>query len=352
MAIYMDANALWSWRTFTEVDRLAVSIVARQLGQQVFIPWIAAREVEEEYRRSLEDATDSLNRAHETLERRFNMEFELDLEPWPDIEDQVMVWRRHLDELALRLPLHDDDARTAFEREITGAPPAAPRVPRKAGRGGRDAAIWLTIARHHTEAKEQGHLLSADKVFSDGDGGLNKTLRADLGDGAHDMRVYRDLATFLARLGKTVSGRTLTLDDLRVLAIDALKNELEFSLEIPIAVWGELAPDLRYSTGISEARPVELLEQRRYEQGDDAVIVVNARWHLVVECRYQNRDTDTPRLWTTIKDVAVEGDVQLFLEERSKVLQPAEFIGARITSDASLHFVPDGTVFSMQSVRE
>jgi hypothetical protein len=48
MAIYLDANVLWFWlRTLTEADRLALSIVAHQLAQSVFVPSIAKREAEE-----------------------------------------------------------------------------------------------------------------------------------------------------------------------------------------------------------------------------------------------------------------------------------------------------------------
>jgi len=35
MAIYLDANVLWSWRTFAEADRLALSIVAHQAAEDL-----------------------------------------------------------------------------------------------------------------------------------------------------------------------------------------------------------------------------------------------------------------------------------------------------------------------------
>jgi hypothetical protein len=41
MAIYLDANVIWSWKAFTEPERLAVTILADQLGQEVFVPSIA-----------------------------------------------------------------------------------------------------------------------------------------------------------------------------------------------------------------------------------------------------------------------------------------------------------------------
>ena len=336
MAIYLDANALWSWRTFTEGDRLAVSIVAHQLGQEVLIPWIAAREAEEEYRRSLQDAIDDLNLAHSTLERRFDSSFELILKPRPNIDGYVKTWRRRLEDLAIILPMQDSDARTALEREITGTAPATPRDPRKPGRGGRDAAIWLSIARHHTSTGEEGHLLSADKAFSNGDGELNDNLRSDLDDSACDMCVYPKLTTFLEQLGTTATGREVTLDELRNLATPALEHSLTESMEVPVAVWNDVTSDMRYSTIASDAYPVRILEQRRYEQGDEAVIIVNSRWNLTVDCGFQERETDTPDEWSYVTDVKVAGDVQLFLEERGGDLLPAALIGTQITSDTQI----------------
>ena len=69
MAIYLDANMLWSWRTFTEPDRSALSVVARQLGQEIYVPGIAAREAEERYRRLLGEALDTIESALPELSR-------------------------------------------------------------------------------------------------------------------------------------------------------------------------------------------------------------------------------------------------------------------------------------------
>jgi PIN domain len=330
MAIYLDANALWSWRTFTEGDRLAVSIVARQLGQRVLIPWIAAREAEEEYQRSLQDALDELDRAFNILERRFDSSFELTLEPQPRVDFYVATWRRRLEEFADILPKSEGDALQALEREISGTPPAAPRTPRKPGRGGRDAAIWLSIARHHASSDEEGHLLSSDKVFSNGHGELNQELRSDLGDNPRAMRVYSDLESFLSRLGTTARGRHVTLPELQSLATPALADALISSVDMTLAVWGTEPPTRwRYTTRLEDAEPVELLEQRRYEQGDDAVLVVNARWDLTVECRYHERSSDG---WNGVGGIRAHGEVQLFLEERGGNLRPATIVGIRIGS--------------------
>ena len=42
MAIYLDANILYSWSTFAELDRVALTIVAQQNQQLIFVPRVAA----------------------------------------------------------------------------------------------------------------------------------------------------------------------------------------------------------------------------------------------------------------------------------------------------------------------
>jgi hypothetical protein len=358
MAIYLDANALWSWRTFAEGDRLAVSIVARQLGQEVLIPWIAAREAEAEYRRSLQDAIDELDRAFNSLERRFDSSFDRSALPRPRVDFYVEIWQRRLEEFAVILPKDEGDALKALEREISGTPPAAPRTPRKPGRGARDAAIWLSIARHHTSTAEEGHLLSSDKVFSDGRGGLNEELHSDLSNNALDMHVYTDLATFLARLGTTAPGRQVTLPELSALATSALADALISSRDATLAVWGSEPPaHWRYATRLDDAQPVGILEQRRYEQGADAVIVVNTRWDLTVAAHYQDRTANATQRWDGVGGIHLKGDVQMFLEERNGDLQPATIEGMQITSStyiapAFADEVNDVFVFSREDFHE
>jgi hypothetical protein len=95
MAIYLDANVPWSWRTLTEADRLALSIVAHQLGQSVFVPSIAMREAEERYRRDLEATVDRFEQAQSDVARRFSEEeLSVHIEPWPDIDGMIETWRR------------------------------------------------------------------------------------------------------------------------------------------------------------------------------------------------------------------------------------------------------------------
>jgi hypothetical protein len=344
MAIYLDANVLWSWRSFAEPERLALSIVARQLGQEVFVPSIAAREAEENYRRSLEEALEKVDKAWSTVQRLFETEAEFYVDPWPQVDETVETWRRRLEELTTILPLHDEDAHAAFDREITGTPPAKSRERGKPGRGGRDAAIWLTVARHHAGLAEGGHFVSKDGDMADTKDRLHARLRQDIAAAPNEVQLYATIEALLTRLGKAVKGREVTIEELSGLASGALAHGLRESLEVPHAVWDTLRPELRYSTVVSDARAVEILQQDRYEQGHEAVIAINARWELDVECCYQRRDAAAPELWDAVQQIPVAANVQVFLEERNTILQEGQLIGAQVTSETGLFFMTDGSV--------
>jgi hypothetical protein len=156
MAIYLDANVLYPWLRFTEPERLAVSIVAHQLGQEVLVPSVAVLEAEEDLRRRLEEELGKLDSAKAGLERIMGESVEVFPEPIPDVDEQLEVWRERLEEFATIVPLTNDDAHLALRREIEGRRPARPREKGKHGAGGRDAAVWLTLLRDHRERARRG----------------------------------------------------------------------------------------------------------------------------------------------------------------------------------------------------
>jgi len=43
VAIYLDTNVMYGWHTFAELDRLALTILASELGQEIIIPSLVAR---------------------------------------------------------------------------------------------------------------------------------------------------------------------------------------------------------------------------------------------------------------------------------------------------------------------
>ena len=178
MAIYLDANILWSWRTFNEVDRLALSIVAHQSGQAVRLPEIAAREVEEHYRRSLIEAVERHENAAHQLATTFDQEIDVMLEPTPWVPDAVETWRQRLEQVVEVVPTDPLDAVAALEREIIGQPPTKERQRGKAGAGARDAAIWLTVLRDHHLRGEASVFVTANKQDFATDGTWKASLAA------------------------------------------------------------------------------------------------------------------------------------------------------------------------------
>jgi hypothetical protein len=351
VGIYLDANVLWPWRTLTEPDRLALSIVAHQLELGIFIPWVVVREAEEGYRRTLQASLDTLDKSEREVEALFGAKVTTtQVEPWPDVDGVLSTWRRRLEEFATVLPLHPDDAVAAFEREIVGTPPAKRREPHKPGRGGRDVAIWLTVARHHSHGNEEGHLLSADGDLSDSRNQLREGMAGDIHAG-YGLHVYKSINAFLARLGESTAGRFATLEDLAALDSRSIGEWLNDSIEIPKAVWISLQSNLEYSSIVTDSRPIEILSQDRYAREDDAVIVVNARWELDVECCYRERGIKE-HIWTAIQGVESIAEIQMFIEERDAVLGRPQVIGAQVSSKEWLSFQTDGSVMSMRPIRE
>lgn len=344
MAIYLDANVLWSWHSFTEAERLAVSIVGHQLGQDVVIPWIAVTEAEAELQRRITEALESIEKAHSDIERLTESDVDLLLEPYPDTDARMETWRRRLEEFATVLPLADADARLAISREIEGRRPARPRQKGKHGAGARDAAVWLSLLRDHVDRDEPGHLLSGDqKAFADGHQRLHPDLVAEIqGRGGQSVDFYADVPEFVQKLGKEGASREVDFEKLDQIAGLTVAEGLKGSLEVPRAVWSELDADTRYQTKVTASHPVEILSQRRYVEGHDAVIALNVRWELTIDALWQDRSTDNPDTWSVIDAIDVTGEIQLFLEERAGELRSAQFLGAQISSNKSIFFGRDG----------
>ena len=344
MAIYFDANLLRPWRSFTEPSCLAVSIVAHQLGQQIYVPSIAAREAEEGYRRYLEEAFDEFWASREKLEKNFEEEFPIHLEPWPDVEERVRRWRRRLEDFATILQLDDADAHAAFDYEITGTRPAQPRERKRSGEGGRDAAIWLTIARHHAQSGEEGYFLARDKkAFSDGQGNLHPAL-ADGLDADREIELHESVDDFVAKLGSTAKPRQLSLEELGAEAAAALGETIEGGSEADYVIWSELDPGYRFQTRVESAIPTAIKAQRRYELEEDAIVLIDSEWALRLACGYQEADTDQPSMWSMIEKLEASAAVQLFLEERDGEFHSAQILTVEVVSDTSLRLSKDGTV--------
>jgi hypothetical protein len=349
VAIYLDANILWPWRTFEELDRLALSIVANQIGQKVFVPEIAAREAQETYRRSLQSAVNTYTSAVDDLGRQFRQEFCANVNPYPSVADATDAWRDRLGLLAEVLPTNPDDVVQALEREIVGRPPAKPRVGKGSGSGsgGRDAAIWLSVLRHHRVMGEPGILVSKDGGAFGVEGSLKRELREELAGCEHELTLYSGLEALIAKLGQATPGPGLTVQELRALAEPTLKDALKHRPDVPPAYWGRLEPHLRYATCVRSAQPVQIREQRTYKRENDAISLVDADWELSVQPCFQDIDTDMPDAWSCLEgpvDVVLAARIQMFVPEQKNTSQRAELITGRWSSRTTLFTGESGKI--------
>jgi hypothetical protein len=73
MAIYLDTNVLRGWRTLAAAERLAVDILAAELGLEIVVPSLVAAEIEGHWRREFEAAADSFYASARKVEVLFDL---------------------------------------------------------------------------------------------------------------------------------------------------------------------------------------------------------------------------------------------------------------------------------------
>jgi len=350
MAIYLDANVLWPWLHLTEPERLAISIVAHQLGQEVLVPEIAVFEAEAELRRRIEEELDKLWGAEAGLQRILGVEVGIVVEPDIDIDRHLERWRARLEGFATVLPLDGEDAEQAFGREIEGRRPARPREKGKHGGGCRDAAVWLTILRDHLGRTEPGHLISGDrKAFADATDDLHPDLFRELEDaGAVPIDFYPSAGGLIGTLGEVGPARDLDALALVAIARSPVESAAADSRELAHAVWSESTKDLRYRVRIEEADLLEISGQRRYEQGEETVLSLDTRWRLVARLFWQHADTDEPSMWSSYEGVVISADIQLLVEERGGEPGAVEVLGAQFKSRKRLSIRSDDSLFVIE----
>jgi hypothetical protein len=338
VAVYLDTNVLYGWTTFTELSRLAISIVAGQLNQQLVLPELVADEAEAQLGRELQSAVDSYEAAEHALQDLFPVEY-THVEPYPDVQGRLAVWRTLRDEVFRVAPMQPNDAVEGLRREIHGVPPAKPRRGRKPGAGARDVALWLTLVRDHRQRGQESHFVTTNTDFLDGDQ-LKHLLQQDL-EGAPPLHVYRSAEEFVAQLGDADDDRPVDLDALKARAYDAVRDGLRNSFVVADAVFSETA-DLRIRSQVLDGTPTRVVKTRHYERGEEAVALVTAEWDLVVRCAYQQVDRGEPDAWYAAPDVVVSGPVQVYVPERASMNEPAQYIAARLTAAGSVYVMSTG----------
>ncbi|HEV7566610.1 MAG TPA: PIN domain-containing protein [Microbacteriaceae bacterium] len=358
MAIYLDANILHGWRTFTELDRVALAVVASQRKQLIFVPWLVALEAERQYRAGLEAIVRDLDELEAKVAQAFPGH-EVSSQPWPHVDDHVDEWCRHLRVLAETLPRNGDDAIEALEREVGGISPALRKVDGKGrdtgGAGARDAAIWLAIKRDHCSRNEDGHFITADGHFLNQErNGLQSELHGELPVDAGAFRAYAGIADFLGLLGEQVAVR-VELDDLAQRVPSVLSQALSVTTHIPRAILDddENMDDWTFRTTVKQCTPTRVIDARLYEAGKRSVTVVNSEWNVTADCFLGRRPPEgTADVAGHLEeDVHLSGTVQLYLPSREQPNALPQFVSSRLATDTTLFVRGDGSAFSVRSTK-
>jgi hypothetical protein len=337
VAVYLDTNVMHDWTTFTELNRLVISIVAGQLGQPLVLPQIVVDEAEGHMSRLLEDAVRQFEAAEETVSELFATEY-VHIEPFPDTAARLARWRSQLEEVFEVVPMDPADAVEGLRREIVGEPPAKPRQPGKPGAGARDVALWLALVRDHAERGEEGHFITKNhKDFLAGTE-LKAALTREL-DGAPSLNVYRSVEEFIAQLGTPDTSEQMGVDELSERAGEAVRAALADSRAVADAVFDERG-DLRVRNRVLSATPTRVFRTRRYVAGNTTVTLASADWDLLVECVYQ-RVGDDPGSWYGGYEVHVRGPIHVYLPGVSDRDRQPQFIAAHLTAAGQVYVMSD-----------
>jgi PIN domain-containing protein len=339
MAIYLDTNIICRWRSFGELDRLALSIAADQIGQMIRIPELVVIEASAIYERELSAAIEAFDLAAEELTKEFDLLY-TETEPQPDPVGRSRSWRDHLTDLWDVVPLDPADAVLALEYEVNGRPPARERVPKKKGSGARDAAIWLSILRDHQARDEESYFLTKNtKDFFD-DGQPKAGLRKDMAALTRPMHLRVSIEALLEGLGASETDATIDQDEFTERALPIVRDQLAESLVVPRAVFESLSRH-RFRTYVTSGRATDILRVRRFVHQSGSILMVDAKWELLVDLLYQDEPTPEPDRWGKLHDYKLNGRLQVYLSEDDKASKSGQLIAAQVTSETMVGFMDD-----------
>lgn len=230
MNVYVDTCALpLSGRRLRSGFVSLLAALAKRGDIKLFAPEVVRTEFENLRRERARTAAQALLKAIKEAARHF----EIDGIYIPDEAESVGPLMDEFDALIVTLPVHADDAIAALHREATRS------LPTRDGRGARDAAIWLTVVRHHADSKEPGAFITQNtKDFADRETRkLHDDLMKDVIEGDSRLEVYFSLAEMIGKLAKKV-------DFPSDRPIDKLLEDYD--------IFGELAREIRIARVFSD----------------------------------------------------------------------------------------------------
>lgn len=190
--VLFDTNVLPRQYDFRSGFWLSIMRLCYMTSHKPAIPEVVLHESINIRSTSYSEAANKLALATKEIDKYYG-----DLEVYvPDVESVIDEWRKSIEAAFQILPLHGDDATEALTRE------ALRRRPAREGRGGRDAAIWMTALRLVKDGVKVVFVSNNTKDF--GKSGLHPDLADELvelaesGGTLHYLQNLDDLVAHLA----------------------------------------------------------------------------------------------------------------------------------------------------------
>ena len=331
MAIYLDTNVMYDWRTFAEADRVALAVLARELDQPIIVPTLVAEELEASLRRRLREAAREFDSLSAKLHGLFQLEYVM-TEPSLAADLVVEPWRAALAEEFDSCEVTAEDALAGLRREIAGAPPALRTGPNKPGTGGRDAAIWHAIVRDHLAREDNGFFITRDVRGFMADGRLREELEADLAGCERPLSVFPTVEDFLRGLG-TKDDVEVDLADIGPRVMALAREGLKEARALPRAVFDEHHAEFEFRTVIEDGEVLRIVRAQRFDGQFGGILLVDCECRLNFHLRYRHlpvhREDATHRddgTWFVVQDLDARGRIQGYLDSEGS----GRFIAAQL----------------------
>lgn len=339
MAIYLDTNVMYDWRTFAEADRLALAVLARELDQPVIVPSLVAEELEASLERRLRDAAEEFDALADKLRGLFQLEY-VETEPSLAAELVIEPWRAALAEEFGSCEVTAEDALAGLRREIAGAPPALRTSPSKPGTGGRDAATWQAIVRDHLARDDNGFFITRDVRGFMVEGRLREELEADLAGCERPLTVFATVEDLLMGLGAK-DDIEVDIAEVGPRVIELAREGLKEARALPRAVFDRDHAEFEFRTELEGGEVLRVIRAQRFDGQFGEILLLDCECRLNFRLVYRRPPVDPDdRNWFVLEDLDARGRVQVYLGSR----QAGRFIAAQLKPRQSVWVTGDDLI--------
>ena len=322
MTIYVDTNILPRWGTLAAPHLAALLAVARTTDHRLVLPALVVEESVSARRRDAAAAFEALGGAHKRASRYSDMVTTY----IPSADDVAAEWRDELMGSFEVIEVPAEAASEALRRE------ANRQMPAREGRGGRDAAIWLTALREGVPDGDICHFLSentADFADPSEKTNLHPSLLSESEEAGKSINYHASIDSLLGQLATplrvTVSSEELLANSI---VIDALRRAVDFDvlprLNIKRADSGTQVTGEIYATAIIEASSVRAKQSRAYEIEGQGYVLIFFDAELVTTVGVFTRRKGNPLETIVPITLSISGRAWLTLDESSEAVVDAE----------------------------